>query len=722
MIQRPFSRPCRSLLRALTTTACLALASVAQSAPAQERAQTQASGAPAVLLADSLVLGAGNVLVAAGNVEVLYDGARLTASRVTYDSTAGSLAIDGPIRLEQGERVVILASSAQLSDDLRNGILTSARLVLDRQLQLAAAEINRVDGRYTQLYKTVASACEVCAARPVPLWQIRAKEVVHDSVEQQLYFTKATFEIAGVPVLYLPRMRFPDPELSRATGFLVPNIRTSTQLGVGIEVPYFITLGDSADVTVSPFVSPNARSLGVQYRQAFARGDLEIAGAGTFDDLTDDRTRGYLFASGTWQTAGGLTYGFDLKTTSDIAYLLDYDISSADRLESAIFAEKFDTQGRALARLYHFQTLRESDIDIADTLPAYYATALYERRFSAPGLGGQGYWQVSGGQVLRESTLDESGRDVLRLGAKGGWSRDWLMPSGLLLGFDSTAALDQYWTHDDSTQTSPAIRLSGASSLTLTYPMLRATSRGTDVITPIAQLGWSGFRGDRVPQEDSTLVELDEANLMALSRYPGHDASETGPRAALGFSYAHAGTGKIPDYSLKLGRIFTLDTGDTLATGDRSNWVIALQASLGAKTHMSTRAQLDGALEPAKLETRLTYAGPQFEADIVHAYVRADPDENRDKSLNELTFATDYQWSSRWSSGLAVRYDLDGGQASKLGVELGYRNECVAVALGVTRRFTNADTLEASTGMSFSVALAGFGGTQASAARSQCLR
>ena len=127
---------------------------------------------------------------------------RLRASRIVYDQASDRLVIDGPIVLtdETGD-TIILASQADLSADLSEGILTSARLVLNQQLQLAANRMMRTGGRYTALDSVVASSCKVCAANPVPLWEIRARRVVHDQQERQLYFDHAQFRVcrrAGV--------------------------------------------------------------------------------------------------------------------------------------------------------------------------------------------------------------------------------------------------------------------------------------------------------------------------------------------------------------------------------------------------------------------------------------------------------------------------------------------------------------------------------------------
>ena len=185
---------------------------------------------PAILVADNVSIDQNRVLQAQGNVEVLQGDIRLKASSVSYDQKSGALQIIGPITIQDGANITILADQAELSSNLQNGLLIGARTVLNQRLQLASVEINRVDERYTQLYKTAVTSCNVCTDGRPPLWQIRAKRVVHDQTEQQLYFDDAQFRVGNIPVFYLPRLRLPDPTLKRATGFLIPSFRTTSQL------------------------------------------------------------------------------------------------------------------------------------------------------------------------------------------------------------------------------------------------------------------------------------------------------------------------------------------------------------------------------------------------------------------------------------------------------------------------------------------------------------
>ena len=116
----------------------------------------------ALLVADNLYITRERELVASGNVEAFQDGVRLRASAIRYDQGTGALSIEGPITLTEEDGTVITATAAELDADMRNGILRGARLVLNQQLQLAAVQIDRVDGRYNQLYKTAVTSCRVC--------------------------------------------------------------------------------------------------------------------------------------------------------------------------------------------------------------------------------------------------------------------------------------------------------------------------------------------------------------------------------------------------------------------------------------------------------------------------------------------------------------------------------------------------------------------------------
>ena len=87
---------------------------------------------------------------------------------IRYDQDTGALSIDGPITLTEGGDTVILADAAELDADFQNGLLIGARLILAQQLQAAAAQLDRVDGRYDQLSKASVTSLPYLRRRACP--------------------------------------------------------------------------------------------------------------------------------------------------------------------------------------------------------------------------------------------------------------------------------------------------------------------------------------------------------------------------------------------------------------------------------------------------------------------------------------------------------------------------------------------------------------------------
>ena len=666
----------------------------------------------ATLVADALRVEQDNRLVAEGSVEVSYEGTRIEASRLIYDREADRLLIEGPIRLDDGESAILLADQAALDADLENGILDSARLVLDRQLQLAATRIARVGGRYLQLDNTVASACEICAANPTPTWEIRARKVIHDQQERQLYFEDASFRLFGLPVAYFPRLRLPDPTNRRATGLLIPRLRSTSQLGVGIGQPVFLTLGDHADLTLTPYLSPETKTFEALYRHAFRFGALRVRAAASDDTLLPDEGRYFFFAEGRFDLPRDLTLEFDVEKVSDPAYLLDYGYSDQDRLTTELRTYRVERDRIFTGTLSHFETLRESEIPIEDQLPSIFGEVEYERRLALR--GGELRFGLDAATLTRDSELAIAGRDVnwLRLSAE--YVRTGILPAGLVGDVRMGIAGAGYETHGDPRFDAITGRVTPSVSAELRWPLQRFGDAGVShLVEPVVQLAWSATSGNDVPNEDSVLVEFDEGNLFSLSRFPGRNAVETGARANLGLSYtavAPSGLG----LSVVLGRVLRADdpTGFTNGSGladRRSDWLAATRLNMGERLQVTARAVFDEDLTARKNEARLGYSGERLSLETGYVWLDAAPAENRPRDTHELAFDGIWRVARHWIASADARYDFNQDRAARAGLGIEYRTECISIDMGVSRRFTGSGTVEPSTDFGFSVSLAGFG-------------
>ncbi|WP_102109737.1 LPS-assembly protein LptD [Oceaniglobus roseus] len=719
----------RRLLVLLLMTTALAAPTLPTRAQTQGQAQATEQAGPqtATLVADRVRVSRTEELVAEGDVEVLYGTTRLKARRVIYAKAGERLKIEGPITVtDRDGAIIVVADQAELDRDLQNGILVSARLVLEQQLQLAANEIAFVDGRYTQLSRSVASSCEVCPSNPRPTWEIRARRIIHDRQERQIYFDHAQFRFLGIPIFYSPRLRLPDPTLTRATGFLLPSVRSTSLLSTGLKLPYFIRLGDSADLTLTPYVSSRTRTLQAEYRQAFRTGTISFEGAISKDDLGVEDPRYYLFGEGDFVLPRDFRLEFDLQLVSDTAYLLDYGYSDRDRLASEVKISRARRRDLFIASVTDFRTLRESEIPIRDQLPGTYAYVNYERRLFP--LGGEMRLGIDAASLVRASRLDGVGRDVSRIGLSADFRRSVELPLGIvatgMLGF----AADSYDTRQDSAFDTTTGRVTRQASLELRWPFHKTEASGAyQVLEPIVQVAWADTNGSAVPNEDSVLVEFDEGNLFAISRYPGIDAREQGTRTNVGLSWTRFDPAGW-SIGTTVGRVYRAsDLGQFSAgsglSGARSDWLAALQLRIGNSFALTQRSLFDDQFDFSRSEARLAWQNARTAIGASYLWLKADAAENRPDPLHEIALDTRRRLSRHWTGSFNSRYDLVNDQAAEAGLGLQYRSECLTVDLSLSRRFTSSTSVEPSTDFGVNVSLAGFGsGRNDESYRRSCAR
>ncbi len=662
----------------------------------------------ATLLADHVSVDPNGTLTASGNVEVFFDGTRLSAAQITYSKATDSLDISGPIYLSSPDGTVITANRAELSATLETGLLLSARMVLDQQLQLAAQRIDRVEGGYTQLSRVAATSCSVCDGRP-PLWDIRASRIVHDTNEHQLYIDNAVLRVRGLPIFWLPTMRMPDPTLSRATGFLIPRYRSNDLLGIGIKLPYFIKIGDHRDLTLTPYISSKTNTLEARYRQAFLNGDLAISAAVSDDALTNTDLRGYLSIDGSFSIERGYTLGFSGNVVSDAGYLQQYGYADTDRLESTLWIQRINDDGFTSADLTVYQSLLDGVS--TDGLPPFVASFATEQKSAL--WGGMLRLGADADLHLRFGP-DNNGveRDMARVGASVDWRRRWITGGGLVFGAD-TALQGDIWQIADDPLISSGYRISPSAALTVRYPLRRVAPNGAvDVLEPVAMIGWAGDFGKTVPNEDSVSAEFDAGNLFSLSRFPGDDRIETGFQAAYGVSWQHV----APDGwsgRLLFGQVVRETAGDFTQssglTGTVSDILVSGQVTLNNGLNVYGRTLLDNTLSAGKTEIGAGWETAKVGLDASYIWLPADPAEDRISEVSEWTISGDYQINDVWSVGLSGRYDIANDSPVTSGLSLGWQNECVTVELSASRRYTSSTTVAPTTDYNLSVGLAGFG-------------
>jgi len=629
-----------SFLRIFSAALCLSLLSQAaspQSAP--------------LLISDSLTVDPERqVFTATGNVEVYFDGAKLTAPSVTYDQGGDRFSIEGPFVLSDASGTsVTYGEFAELSPDLAEGVIYAVRQVIEDNLQVAARQVTRSGGRLTEFSRVRASSCRICSGSDIPIWEVRAEEAVHDEEAKTVTYRHAQLRIRDIPVAYTPWLRMPDPSVTRADGFLPPTLTVNSRLGSRIGLPYFKTLGDYADVTVAPNIAIGgsaSQTVEGRYRQFFHNGYVELNGAVSSDELTDDGLRAFLFTNGHFLFESGVDLKFQSQSASDRTYIGTYDFFARDRKtfrgDEIIFEDDRLRDNVTISRHRDGEVI---EFSYAGFTPLRDPTYLYDgpnRVVNSQWMRELNFGELPGtmrlsvvGQVDANDFGSTNARqvDIARGSVNLSWRDSRDVGEQLKLYSDVGVFLDSYRVFDDvswdATQSGAAYLVATKLARPIAF---EGSDRGAASLVPSLQFMTFKSGGLSLPTVDGSTIDLlDPYNYSNLNRFRRLNRDQnvaydvTTLEADLTYRYrfvggVYFGAGVNQDFvlsssdvSLDDSRIYSLDFGREGS---------GLTYSLTSKFNQDADRIYDAASFSAPIE-RFTVSGAYLRQDVDPAFANA---------------------------------------------------------------------------------------------------
>ena len=661
-----------------------------------------------ILLADSIELDAQGNLIAQGNVDIVYKEQRLKAPKVVYIKDKNILIMDMGATLTDENGSSFIAETAELDQQLLNGIINGANLVLKQQIQMRADILERENGLNTNLTNVKATACFSCD-NPIPIWQIRAKSGSHDIEKQQLIFQNAHIRVFDIPVFYVPYLRLPEPRVKRMRGFLVPRTKQNSLLGFGLELPYFLPMGQDRDITISPLISQETKTLKLNYRQAFDEGRIVANLAASKDTVFSEKLRGRFQSNGDFNLPNDYRLYYDFTIVSDNSYISDYDYPPLDRIASRISVNKTQKLQHQEANLVYYHSL----FDDYGVLPAIINFNHYDKYIKVPTL--QGDFRVS--TILhnnfRSSQKNIYGRDIRRLNTSLGWSNSYKTNQGIRIELGSQIRFDSYLTRQDTRFKNEENTVSADGLITVGWPMIRHDIlQHQDILEPVLQFAISKQEDLKLPLEESIYSELDEGNLISLSRFPARDRFEKDARGAIGLKWLRKfKSGSKLDISL--GQVFRQNEEEDFNTGSGLNSKVSdylLSAKYMAQKGFSIagRTLLDPNISPNRIEALATYAWDRVSLSTGFSFLPKSISQERKNDISELRLATIYQFDDVWRYTTGVRYDLSNDRTAEVSIGILFDNECTNVAFTAKRRFSNSGSSSSVTSWDLTTSLKGF--------------
>lgn len=285
------------------------------------KVDAQIVGKEVLVMADSSQVKQNHFLSFNGNVSISSKDAQISANRAEIDKLNGQLVANGDVAFSSPE---IRVKSGSVSLNTLSGKLD----LQDTHYRLLAFE-GRGKAQRIMLDKNEGIDLHNVKFTTCPEggedWLMQASSI---ELERGQVWGKAQdvkFYIGGVPVLYLPYFSFPVTD-QRQTGFLLPELGSSSSVGISLEQPYYWNLAPNYDLTIAPrILSKRGVQLKGQFRYLthFHQGQVNLEFLPSDGNTTPRRDR-YFYR---WNHRGMVfddwLLTIDYSNISDDNYIVD---------------------------------------------------------------------------------------------------------------------------------------------------------------------------------------------------------------------------------------------------------------------------------------------------------------------------------------------------------------------------------------------------------------
>jgi LPS-assembly protein len=503
--------------------------------------------------------------VARGHVEISQNGLVLLADTVSYNQRTDTVTASGNVSFLQPTGEILFADFMELRDSMNEGFAKNVRMLLADRSRLAANTARRTNGNRTELRRGVYSPCDLCKNDPSapPAWQLKAREIDHDTELQLIEFRDMTMEIDGWPGFYSPYWSTPDPSVKRASGFLIPSIGGSNTLGANVTIPYYWVLGPDKDLTLTPrFMTQAGVLLTADYRERFGNGILDAigsvnhsnVGSGTSSSNEGEQWRGQINEHSVFDLDDTYRTGLDVQRVSDQTFLTRFGFGNPllNAMTSRGYLEGFEERASTDIDTYAFQPLLPGIGD--STQPIVLPVANRNWQSQPDALGGR--WNLNANLL---DIIREVGTQTRRLSLGSEWDRTFRDGIGGQYNFSASVRGDGYWINNLSPVSNPDLpsaffsvnkqpavaptatnfvngRAFPQVGLVWSYPIIHRGEEVTELIEPIAGGFAAPSSGNRrnIPDEDSLSFEYNDSDLFRRDRLAGYDILDTGQRVDYG--------------------------------------------------------------------------------------------------------------------------------------------------------------------------------------------
>ncbi|SHI24855.1 LPS assembly protein LptD [Ferrimonas marina] len=527
-----------------------------------------------------------------GNVRLTQGARRIRTESAEVRQLEGTFSATGGLVYEDPS-VVISADSLNADVDDNQARLDKAQYWLNGQQVHGTAESLQIDGEDSLL---LTGATFTTCPQDDPDWLLEAKTIAIDAEEEWGQIWNAKVKIFDVPVFYVPYMTVPVSD-KRKTGFLFPNISTSSKNGIDLAAPFYWNIAPNYDMTLTTQYM-SARGLFLQtegrYLQDWGAGRVNLEYIGS-DRLVDDAPERWLlhFDHGGKLDENWRLYGNYTKVSDD-NYFNDFSSSVQASTDNQISRE-----GEASYYTDNWNAaIRVQDIEVlGDSEKPFQVMPSLSLNYHQPDLYGPVDFAFST-ELTHFAHKRDNHLTATRWHVEPTLTLPYQAPAGSLTSelklmqtfYEQRDPNDQL--EDFVSRTLPQFRLHG--QVNLERDMTYRGDRYLQVLEPQFQYLYIPYEDQSdIGLYDTALLQEDYYGLFRDRRYSGLDRISDANQLTLGLATRFLDDGNRERAQISLGQIFFFsDPRVTLGeeeTMNRSNSALAADLQLQASDHWFLR-------------------------------------------------------------------------------------------------------------------------------------
>ena len=191
------------------------------------------------LTAEKIIVKPSGILEASGNVKVRRGNIYVHADKMIVDQNNRQIELFNIKEFFDGNSIILEAQNAKLSDDLAEGIISTAQVLINQELRLRAHQIELKMALYKMLVELIVLPHARAGKNEEPLWYFNASSANRDMKNKNIVYRDVEMRVKGVLAGFTPYLRLPDPEVDVELRGWAPRFKYQFKFGNRFEATLF---------------------------------------------------------------------------------------------------------------------------------------------------------------------------------------------------------------------------------------------------------------------------------------------------------------------------------------------------------------------------------------------------------------------------------------------------------------------------------------------------